>query len=656
MPWSLQTVGSTIYYIPSVPSAPTLPLSGAGSVTSGGGTIIMVGRGTNSIASYNIATGTWSLPSTIFSSTGRSVAYGNQKYVAVGEGANKVAISNDSSTWGLISSPPFSGAGYDIVYAGSTWVAVGQGTNSVAYFDGTSWISINNGITSGYGLYYDALVPRIWATGSGTSLISYASTPSGTWTTSTIAGILQVNAMGVYLSKIVTVGFGTTYSATTPLSYYSTNGTTFSSSTTLFRDVSCIGGAAIAYGNGVYVWGGFPGTGGKTIAYSTDGINWTGVAGSASLCPGVYRITYGNGIFMSAGGKGTATSVLKSSDGITWNNTPFWGSGGGAGGDRSIAFGGTNRWIVGGSGSTGMYYSDDNGNNWTSIGLPLTHNQITDIGFGNGWWICGTFGNGNTIYRSNTGNSSWTSPNLHPTIGGAVNLVKYGYGTTWLAGANGSAGTPVLLKSGDSGNNWATVLAFNNTTGFTSINGALYLNGRWYISGAGASSCQFAYSIGTNASSPTGYSDFTFVTNINLNGGVITTSFNSSQVNYVVGGIGINNLQTSTNGTTWSSVTSPFSVAVNDVKNNGSIWVAVGEGASHTIATSTNGTNWTGRGTSTFSLRGNKVRWNSAQSRWYAVGEGINTLASSTDGITWTGISTTGFVDVSGMGLTFNAL
>ncbi len=146
MPWSLQTLASTVYYIPSII---ILPLSGAGSVTSGGGTIIMVGRGTNSIASYDIATGTWSLSSTIFSSSGRSISYGNQKYVAVGEG-NRIAISNDGSTWGIISSPPFSGAGYDIVYAGSTWVAVGQGTNSVAYFDGTSWISINNGVGRDY--------------------------------------------------------------------------------------------------------------------------------------------------------------------------------------------------------------------------------------------------------------------------------------------------------------------------------------------------------------------------------------------------------------------------------------------------------------------------------------------------------------------------
>lgn len=912
MPWSLQTLATIVYYIPSVPSTPTLPLSGAGSVTSGGGTIIMVGRGTNSIASYNIATGTWSLPSKIFSSSGRSVAYGNQKYVAVGEGTNKVAISNDGSTWGIISSPPFSGAGYDIVYAGSTWVAVGQGTNSVAYFDGTSWISINNGVgrdytsknytlrytlnsdtvsgtrllndatgiydaslvngatinafsrygggslyvnntgnwnaattqhvrlptiditssgftvslwiypintdsfvfdfgvgstygmtlqvvanltlrlfpngaiggnfvqssstitlnqwthcciiitssefisiyangvlyvsqqspvsvfgtkttsilgssfltnpsfngyidefitypraisatevadlynssslSTGYGLYYDASVPRLWATGAGLNTMAYASTPNGTWTGSLISNMTQVNAVGsiVLSGTMVSVGYGTSVvNGNSPLAVYSTNYSsatpTFTSTTQLLRDISCSGGDALAYGNGVFVCGGIPGTGGKPFARSIDnGVTWTGV--NTSLSSFINRIMYINNRFYAVGNRaGTnAGTVITSIDGSNnWeplknggsNYDPFTTNGG-----RGIGYNDISNTIVicgmgPSTGNTQIIRSINGGVNWSvSATNTLFIGGARAVGYGNGIWIAVGYSIGydsNVIARSINDASSFsllTTTEVGPlrVISGFYpNDVKYNKDIgstngTWLVGYYNAADSVLLSKSRDDGQTWSSVYLRDGS--MSSVN-RIYSDGtRWYISGAGIVGKQFAYSIATpannnNPNNPSSINDFVFVAthssaSWSMGGGDIAVSPSSSI--YVAGGIGTNNLQTSTNGTTWSSTTSPFSVAVNDVKNNESIWVAVGEGG-NTIATSSDGTNWTGRGTSTFSIRGNKVRWNSAQSRWYAVGEGGNTLASSTDGITWTGISTTGYVDVSGMGLTFNA-
>jgi hypothetical protein len=894
MPWSLQTLATIVYYIPLVPSAPILPLSGAGSVTSGGGTIIMVGRGTNSIASYDIATGTWSLPSIIFSSSGHSVAYGNQKYVAVGEGTNTVAISNDGLTWGTISSPPFSGAGYDIVYAGSTWVAVGQGTNSVAYFDGTSWISINNGVgrdytsknytlrytlnsdtvsgtrllndatgiydaslvngatinafskygggslyvnntgnwnaattqhvrlptinitssgftvslwiypintdsfvfdfgvgssygmtlqvvpnlnlrlfpngaiggnfvqssssitlnqwthcciivtssefisiyangvlyvsqqspvsvfgtkttsilgsslltnpsfngyidefitypraitaaevadlynssslSTGYGLYYDASVPRLWATGAGLNTMAYASAANGTWTGSLISNMTQVNAVGssTLLPTMVVVGYGTSVvNGNSPLAVYSTNyssvSPTYTSTTRLLRDISCSGGDALAYGNGIFVWGGTPGTGGSAIATSRDnGISWT--RASQSLTNLVNKIMYIGGKFYAVGNRvGTsAGTVITSIDGSNnWvslqnrgvNYDPFASNGGQGIGYNDIS----NTILICGLGNPQIIRSSNLGGSWTTVAGALFTTGARAIGYGNGVWVA-TGNTGNVIARSVNDGTSFTlltttiNGPLNIPVGGKTNDVKFnrdiGLTTgTWLVGYNNSVGNVILSKSRDNGVTWSSL--FNNTAGsMTSVN-RIYSDGtKWYISGAGAVGFQFAYS---NANNPSGISDFTFISqhsgvSWSMGGGDIAVSTSTLSI---AGGIGTNNLQLSYDGNTWSSTTSPFSVAVNDVKNNGSLWVAVGEGG-NTIATSTDGTTWTGRGTSTFSLRGNKVRWNSAQSRWYAVGEGTNTLASSTDGITWTGISTTGFVDVSGMGLTFN--
>jgi hypothetical protein len=89
-------------------------------------------------------------------------------------------------------------------------------------------------------------------------------------------------------------------------------------------------------------------------------------------------------------------------------------------------------------------------------------------------------------------------------------------------------------------------------------------------------------------------------------------------------------------GTTWTGSSSIFSVQGYGVAWNGSLWVAVGEGASHTIATSTDGTTWTGRGVSTFTTRGRGVVWSPSLSLWVAVGQGGNAIVTSTDGITWT--------------------
>lgn len=881
MPWSLQTVGSTIFYIPG---GSNLPLAGAGTIaTNNNGTIIMVGRGTNSIAAYDISGGTWSIPSTIFSTTGRSVAVGNNKYVAVGEGGNTFAITNNGTTWGTIASPPFSTAGYDIVYAGSTWVAVGTGTNSVAYFNGTSWISINNGVgrdytsknytlrytlnsdtvsgtrllndatgiydaslvngatinafskygggslyvnntggwsaattkhvllptidisssgftvslwiypintdsfvfefkdgtsngmlfqvvsdltlrlypnlgqgasflqssstitsnqwthccitissaqfisiyangvlyasgtspvnvfgtkstsilgsstlpntsfngyidefitypraisaaevsnlynssslSTGYGLYYDASVPRLWATGVGLNQIAYASAATGPWTGAAIANMTQVNAIGkvtISTGTIVTVGYGNT----SAIGAYSTNYTasppTFTNISKTFASLTSTGGAAIAYGNGTFVWGGSGSASGNSLASSTDGgLTWTGRGFPSVFCN---RVIYANGKFMAFALY--ANSVVTSSDGISWSATTSTNL---PASSRSGFYDSVNGvwYVTGGSGSTVPVYiskSIDNGSNWSidvsfstrvgssnSFGDYLT--QIRAIGMnGSTIIVAGLLSNpttsSNKIIRTPDRGVSWSL--ITGTTMYFANEVKYN-GGVWLCGGNNASNSTILYKSENDGASWTSILS-NTSTSMTSVSGIHSDGTRWYISGGGAAGKQFAYSLNNN---PSSLSDFLFVSSITMGGGDIAGP-PASQL-YVAGGIGTNNLQKSSDGTTWASVTSPFSVAVNDVKNNGTYWVAVGEGG-NTIATSSDGTIWTGRGTATFSIRGNKVRWNATQNKWYAVGEGGNTLAASTDGTgsAWTGITTTGYVDISGMGLAFN--
>ena len=91
------------------------------------------------------------------------------------------------------------------------------------------------------------------------------------------------------------------------------------------------------------------------------------------------------------------------------------------------------------------------------------------------------------------------------------------------------------------------------------------------------------------------------------------------------------------NGKTWEGLGKDIFTNLGlDVAWNGSMWVAVGLGTTHSIAISYDGITWQGRGKDIFTTRGYDVAWNG--SMWVAVGEGTNdTIAISYDGMNWTG-------------------
>ena len=113
--------------------------------------IIVVGAGSNTIAKTSDVL-MWSGNNTVFSNYGSGITKDNTKYYAVGQGTNTLASSIDGVIWTAETSP-FSTAGYDILYSGSTLVACGTGTNAVAYYNGTSWIPISNGLTTGLRIF-----------------------------------------------------------------------------------------------------------------------------------------------------------------------------------------------------------------------------------------------------------------------------------------------------------------------------------------------------------------------------------------------------------------------------------------------------------------------------------------------------------------------
>lgn len=111
----------------------------------------------------------------------------------------------------------------------------------------------------------------------------------------------------------------------------------------------------------------------------------------------------------------------------------------------------------------------------------------------------------------------------------------------------------------------------------------------------------------------------------------------------VLAGTGYASLVWTIDQVTWNRIDdlTLFSNA-NDVAFNGTLWVATGDGANHTLAYSENGKVWVGLGKSVFSVRGNRVSWNGQM--WVAAGKGsVHTLAYSVDGKTWTGLGKTIF-------------
>ena len=207
--------------------------------------------------------------------------------------------------------------------------------------------------------------------------------------------------------------------------------------------------------------------------------------------------------------------------------------------------------------------------------------------------------------------------------------------------------------------------------------GVAYGNGTWVAIGTVSSSGSYAYS--TNGTTWTTISTQKFSSNIGYyvyyNAGIFYSGgFNSTTSSYFTQQIsydGINwvnngydstvtNLFTSSygmgtqtflstlsntlvysndSGVTWSGLGNTiFSVQGNGLTNNGTMWGAVGQGATYTIGYSINGINWFGvSGSTSIFVAGFGIGYYNGL--WVAGGCGTYSLASSPDGTTWTGIT-----------------
>ena len=281
--------------------------------------------------------------------------------------------------------------------------------------------------------YCGACGDNVWIVGGGyddgltiSGIVSMSYDNGSTWTNLVENGVYKNPVMQAVLSVAYgndTWVVGTAQDTTTL--YYSTDGITFNSNTTINLGVATRG---IAYGNNIFVAVGnttYTGTSSDTsIIYSSNGINWllpnTSVYLGVPRSDGGYTVQYGNGVFVVGGitDVGGTASLYISADGTNWTSNSSIAN------VVAVAFG-NGRWIAS-DGLGTMVYSDDNFGSVTSI---TSAPNLVSIATGDSW--NGIESSGYPYYSIDNG-VTWTLFEVYSGIDPPVNpgyALAYGNGT-----------------------------------------------------------------------------------------------------------------------------------------------------------------------------------------------------------------------------------
>jgi hypothetical protein len=702
------------------------------------------GSGASHNMGYSYDGRTWiGLGLGIFSGHAKSAAWNGTLWVASGTGTNSLAYSYDGINWIGLGTSMLTNASQagDVVWngrvflAGAMLTATGSGIFAAYSFDGLSWTSLNTSSFPGvftntlftWCLVWDGLFWRMGG-GSGTTTHNYwyTSDPTGAtgWTgggyIGTAGGHMYAIAFNgkTYISSGNTSGWigysfdgrtwvtrtgiicnnqgrqtiwdGVKYVSTgtggTPFIGYSLNGIDWSLSNT---NTLGGGGFGLRYGANRQHSINYQrnltiavGIGTHTIAYSLNGINWTGLGTTIFTTGGFGAPTY-NGRLWVAGGQGTNTLAF-SKDGISWKGlgTSIFTAIGFA-----VAWNGS-LWVAAGRGTNTLAYSYD-GMTWltssTSNTIETGGGGLTVIWTGS-LWVAGGGNppNGNVIAYSTDGINwtgvsytvlNFTAANTIRTLatngeiivgGGDATGILYSYNAkTWISLGSGVMGTPrgaawngtMFVMVGTVTNNSAYSydgLTWVGGTGFGGTGLSVCWNGTMWV-GVGQNSIQYSYNGRTWVAATNPFT--TLVYGVGSNYQVSPKAFIQHPTlagGFSTGGIG-NTMAYSPDGINWTNLgNNIFTTSCRRAVWNGKIWVACGQGG-NTLAYSYDGYNWIGLGATIFSAQAFSACYNG--SIWVAVGQGTNSIAYSNNGISWTGVSNSTQIFTSfGFGIAWNGV
>lgn len=449
-----------------------------------------------------------------------NLAWNGIVWAALGVNASTLYYSYDGISWKSTGKSIAGGQNRgDIKYNGKMFIAVASNSSNYGYsYNGIDWTISNNNV-SGIFIAYNS---NIWTTGTLYSYngITWYRSPSpvtgtavsGDWngsffTTCTISTGIWLSYDGIIWTRpyassqaiwcnrwsgsmwnafIVTTG-------TTGTAINSYNGINWNTQTTInagnagsgvtnfgttynIQPIPYIQHPAIAVGSGDN----------NTIAYSDDGINWTGLGKTIFSIEG-YDVFWNGQIWVAAGNGGN--SLAYSRDGISWTGlgTSVFTSG------SAVAHNG-NIWVATGSGANTLAYST-NGINWTGLGRRIFSNEGYGICYNGTVWLAGgsyTGASGNTMAYSVDG-ITWTGIG-RPVFTTACYDVAMN-GSYWFA-------------VGEGGNSIAYTTTVNGSAGWTGLGTSIFStagtgvawNGQLFVfTGRGGNSLAYGNSI----SSPT---------------------------------------------------------------------------------------------------------------------------------------------------------
>ena len=331
-------------------------------------------------------------------------------------------------------------------------------TRTISYIGRSNWSAdaYYNGNIDDFRIYNAVLTaPQVTTIYSGSV---YDSTYNTTFSTagSKIASNNTLSGTVMIQHPVVAVGQGTHSLA------YSPDGVQWTGlGTALFST-----GYAVAWNGSKWIVGGL---GTNTLAYSYDGIRWTGL-GSTVFSTQANGIAW-NGSIWVAVGSGT-NSVAYSTDGLAWTNSVqgnaiFTSC-------NAVAWNGK-QWVAVGLGAKSIAYSAD-GITWTAMSSTDVFTQGNGICWTGSLWIAVGAGI-NTIAYSLDG-MSWTG--LGNTIFSTSGNGICWNGTRWIAVGTGSAHTIAYSANG------TTWTGFGKTIFSTAGNGVCWTGLRFVAVGNGA--------------------------------------------------------------------------------------------------------------------------------------------------------------------------
>lgn len=422
------------------------------------------------------------------------VAYGSSKFVTVSNTSGFHMVSTDGITWSPVyyenSSTP------SICWTGTRFFSVTGNYRYNTSTDGITWVPNldmtfvfpiaccaigNSGSVFVLGLYASAII--------GPSSSSYIGATSLRWDVTIPSGTSLKNI--AYNGSIYAI-------AASGGIIYSTDAVTWTAVVPFYKYSPISSFTTMNYVNGRFV-----ASGGASVAYSTDGMNWSIVpvatgsgniaygAAGYSLCGGTtlmlastdlvswraapgatsgYDVVYANGIYAAQLGN-LGANMITSTDLVTWTTRLIVGNT--TVGITRLFY--LNNMFLSVTGSSGWIVVSTDGITWVLTQVPInTNNTINDMAYGAGLFV--VIGTGGVIATSPNGYSwilrVWSSSVTYTFS----NLIWDG--SKFLV--NGYGSYSVMLTSTD-GINWVNKSNANPSSLTNGSQGFIYYGGGKYI-------------------------------------------------------------------------------------------------------------------------------------------------------------------------------